>query len=284
MKLKGIDKFREKLPALRGKRIIIVPLYIITCVTLIFLSLFGVLHLSTKISAQINWILPILGVGIVEVVGLVLVYQMWYWRDRLKAKYQQTSYQRIFFVGFAGILCMISLAIFNAIPLAILQPNLKLFPSVAIFIQPITQFWFHNTWIFDLVLMIIGIIVCILGIGTMLRSIFTFGWDYMAVVYLYFPEESTIQNSKIYSVLRHPTYAGLIILCFSGILIQFSLYSIIFFLFYLLGFEIHIRRVEEKELIEHFGESFEDYRQQVPAIFVRPRQWKTYFEFLLGRE
>ncbi|HUX98992.1 MAG TPA: methyltransferase [Candidatus Deferrimicrobium sp.] len=289
MKIKGIDKFREKLPALHGKRIILVPIYTITCVILIFFILFWFLHLSTEVNVQFaginwNWIFPILGVVIIEVVGLVLVYQMWYWRDRLKQKYQQTSYQRIFFVGFAGILCMICLGIFNIIPLLFIQPYLSSVPSVAVFVQQISQFWFTATHIFDLIRVIIGITVCAIGFGTMFRSMFTFGFDYMTVVYLYFPEESAIQNNKIYSVLRHPTYAALIYVSFAGILIQFSLYSIIFFVLYLIGFEIHIHKVEDKELIQRFGESFENYRKQVPAILVPPRHWKTFLKFLVGKK
>jgi len=42
------------------------------------------------------------------------------------------------------------------------------------------------------------------------RAISVFGIDYMAVVYLYFPEESEVIENETYSVLRHPTYAGLI--------------------------------------------------------------------------
>lgn len=289
MKLKGFDKFREKLPALHGRRIILIPLYTIGCISLIFFVLFSFLHLSTALTLEFaginwNWIFPILGVVIVEVVGLILVYQMWYWRDRLKQKYKETSYQRIVFVGFAGIMCMICLGFFNTIPLLWLQPYLSSVPSVQLFVQPITQFWFTSTYIFDLIRFIISILVFAIGVGTMLRAVFTFGFDYMTVVYLYFPEESSVQDSKIYSVLRHPAYAAIIYVSFSGILIQFSLYSIIFFIFYLIGFAIHINKVEEKELIQRFGESFENYRRTVPAILVRPKQLKTYFKFLFGKE
>ncbi len=287
MKIKGFDKFREKLPALRGKRIILLPLYTIACIILIYFSLFMFLKL-TKVNIQIlgtdwSWFFPILGVIIIESGGLLLVYQMWFWRDRLKAKYQQTSYQRVFFFGFAGVICMICLGIFNTIPLILNKSYLDPFRPATKFIQPLSISWL-NTWIFDFIRIILGIVVFILGALTMIRSLFTFGFDYMTVVYLYFPEESSIQNHKIYSVLRHPAYAGVIYVSFSGILVQFSLYSIIFFILLLIGFIIHIWKVEEKELIERFGESFRDYRKQVPALLVRPRQLGTYFKFLIGKE
>ena len=38
MKLKGVDKFREKLPALAGKKIIILPLYFITIIIITVLA------------------------------------------------------------------------------------------------------------------------------------------------------------------------------------------------------------------------------------------------------
>jgi protein-S-isoprenylcysteine O-methyltransferase Ste14 len=289
MKLKGMDKFREKLPVLRGKRFILLPIFAISCIILVFLALFGFLRLSTDITLQIsginlNWLVPILGMVFIEFGGLFLVFQMWYWRDQLKAKYPETAYQRIVFLGFAGIICMICIAFFQVIPLTWSNPSLNSVESIKLFNQPLSQFWFSHTEIFDLIRIISGITITVLGISMILRSVFTFGFDYMTVVYLYYPEESTIQNHKIYSVLRHPTYAALIYISFAGILIQFSLYSIIFFFLYLFGFLLHIRKVEEKELLQRFGESYETYRKQVPAILVHPRQWKVYFKFLLGKE
>jgi len=289
MRLKGIDKFREKLPGLRGKRFIIVPIFAISCIILIFIVLFGFLRLSTDImlqtsGIQFNWLVPILGMVIIEFGGLFLVFLVFQMRDRMKAKYPETAYQRMILFGFPGIICMIFLAFFQIIPLSFSNPALNSVESIKIFNQPLSQFWFSNTEIFDVIRIISGITIAILGVGMILRAVFTFGFDYMTVVYLYYPEESTLQNHKIYSVLRHPTYAALLYISFAGILIQFSLYSIIFFLLYLFGFLLHIYKVEEKELIQPFGESFETYRKQVPAILVRPRHWKTYFKFLLGKD
>ena len=46
---------------------------------------------------------------------------------------------------------------------------------------------------------------------------------------------------------------------------------------------IHIRAVEEKELIERFGDSYIEYRKKVPALFVRPKKIGVYLKFLAGR-
>jgi len=55
----------------------------------------------------------------------------------------------------------------------------------------------------------------------------------MTVTYLYFPEESKIQNHEIYSVLRHPMYAGALLLGLGGMFSTLTLYSVVFLLFIL---------------------------------------------------
>jgi protein-S-isoprenylcysteine O-methyltransferase Ste14 len=42
-----------------------------------------------------------------------------------------------------------------------------------------------------------------------------------------------------------------------------------------------VRLVEEKELIERFGQAYVDYRQCVPAFWPRLRDLKGFFEFLI---
>jgi protein-S-isoprenylcysteine O-methyltransferase Ste14 len=108
--------------------------------------------------------------------------------------------------------------------------------------------------------------------------------DYMGLVYLYYPKESEIQRHEIYSVLRHPTYAGVLLIGFGGVLARLSMYSIIFFIIILAGLLLHIRFVEEKELIARFGKSFLKYRRKVPALLVRPRKIGAYFRFIAGHK
>jgi protein-S-isoprenylcysteine O-methyltransferase Ste14 len=117
----------------------------------------------------------------------------------------------------------------------------------------------------------------------MIRSLQVFGIDYMAVVYLYFPEESKIQDHKIYSVLRHPMYTGILLVGLGGMFYTFTLYSIIFFIVELSAFYIHIHFVEERELVERFGPSYQEYMKKVPAFFVRPNKLGTFLGFLAGK-
>jgi protein-S-isoprenylcysteine O-methyltransferase Ste14 len=63
-----------------------------------------------------------------------------------------------------------------------------------------------------------------------------------------------------------------------------TLYSISFFLIFYIGMYIHIHFVEEKELINRFGNSYREYRKKTPAFFAHPNNWGLFFKFVLGRE
>jgi protein-S-isoprenylcysteine O-methyltransferase Ste14 len=282
MHLKGIDKFRSKIPLFSGKKIIILPLYWIFCMGLAFFILITFEKLPT-LGNPCSILIPVLGMITIEFLALFLVYQMWLQRDRLRKKYGQRSYQRIFLVGFAGIITMISLAINNLIPIAVLNPPVwRQFPF-SIFSLPINSVFGWNSMILDVIRWVLGSLIAIIGFLTILRSIMTFGFDYMTVVYLYFPEESEQQNHEIYSILRHPTYGALIYVCMAGFIIQFSILSLIYLIFYWIGFYIHIKFVEERELIVRFGESYFKYMKSVPAIFVHPRNILKFIQFLCGK-
>jgi len=129
----------------------------------------------------------------------------------------------------------------------------------------------------------IGFIVLFLGIGTVLRALFTFGFDYISVMYVYYPEDSEVQHHAIYSILRHPTYNGLILMSFSSVVFRFSFYSIIICLLFILGMNIHIKWTEDKELIERFGTSYKEYVKTKNVLFYHPKYVKNYFMFLFGK-
>jgi len=101
----------------------------------------------------------------------------------------------------------------------------------------------------------------------------------MTVVYLYFPEESEVQDHEIYSVVRHPVYMGGVILGAVAMIFRFSVYSILLFVIVYLIFRLQIRR-EEAELIERFGAGYAEYRKKVPALHVKPRNFKSFIKFL----
>jgi protein-S-isoprenylcysteine O-methyltransferase Ste14 len=103
----------------------------------------------------------------------------------------------------------------------------------------------------------------------------------MAVVYLYYPEESELQNHQIYSVLRHPTYFSVLLTALGTWLIRFSFYSLFAGLLVIIGFLIHITFIEEKELLERF-ESYHVYKNQVPAFLIHPNQILPFLRFIFS--
>ena len=126
-------------------------------------------------------------------------------------------------------------------------------------------------------LSIIGLLMCT-------RAIQVFGFDYMVVLYLYFPEESKVQENEIYSVLRHPTYAGALLIALGGAFFTFTLLSFVTYVLFLVGFYLHVYFVEEKELIQRFGDSYRIYRQKVPAFFINPNNLRIFLCFLFGKK
>lgn len=127
----------------------------------------------------------------------------------------------------------------------------------------------------------LGWVSLLIGLALCARSIFTFGADNLALLYVYHPEKGQIVNSSIYSVLRHPIYAGVLRLFIGLALINGNANSIAFAVLIPLGFVGWTRLVEEKELIERFGETYIEYRKQTPAFFPKPRDVAAFFNFLL---
>ena len=288
MKLKGIEKFREKIPWFAGKRIIIVPLYFLILMSLSLLVMIWFyslpeMTLSSGINSVIASLFPLFGELLIAIVGFLIVYQMFSWRDRMKAKYSQLSYQRMIPIGAGGVVLVLSLSINLFLHYWSFSPTFWSTSPLRFLTLPLETFAYGAEPIVFWVRMLLAAFLLAVGIVMIIRSLQTFGFDYMGVVYLYFPEESKIQNHEIYSILRHPTYAGVLTIGLSGMLYTFTAYSIIFFIVYLAGFYLHIHFVEEKELIQRFGSSYQDYIKRVPAFFVIPAKLRIFFNFLLRK-
>lgn len=286
MRLKGLIKFREKIPWFSGKKILILPIYfILVFIASILVMIWFDSVPGRVISSQVNLIglalSPLIGELVIATIGFLLVYQMWFWREKLKAKYGQLSYQRIFLVGFTGVLCVLSLGINLYIPFWLFSPSFWMQSPLQLLVQPIEFFIPLAGPIIFWIRMVFAVFFLIMGIGMAVRSLQIFGFDYMTVVYLYFPEESQLQEHEIYSVLRHPAYSGAIAVGLGGVFFNFTIYSIILIIVLIIGFYFHIYFVEEKELLLRFGKSFQEYRKEVPAFFVKPGKVGVLLSFLL---
>ena len=213
---------------------------------LFYFDLLPTLIPSEGMLGYLSILFPILGVIFMGSLAIFLIYQMWYHRDSLKAKYGPLSYQRVFLAGFGGVVVIFSIVIHNFIPFYLWDLSFWSQFPFGVFITPLTSYITPIALPLEYIRLFLGGFICVLGVVMIFRAIETFGIDYMTVVYLYFPEESELKDQKIYSILRHPTYSGALFLCFGGMVIQFTLYSIVFFLILYTGMYIHIHFVEEK--------------------------------------
>jgi protein-S-isoprenylcysteine O-methyltransferase Ste14 len=284
LKLKGMDKLREKLPAYPGRRIAILPLVaviggLLAYIFLIILDIIPRVFSDIAILVVIEPFTPIFGSIFIAALALWLLWGVWNKRDQMKDQHGDLAYQKMFPRGVIGVSLAITIVFHTFTSIRSLPPgppandltiqwSRSLLPLLGI--APEIELWIR---------VILSGVLFILGVLTMRSAIFAFGIDYMTVVYLYFPEESEIQEHEIYSVIRHPTYLAGILLGIAGLFFRFSVYSILMCLVVFLVFRLQIW-TEEKELVERFGDGYIEYRKSVPALFVRPNKIKSYFKFL----
>ncbi|MEX2684783.1 MAG: isoprenylcysteine carboxylmethyltransferase family protein [Candidatus Sigynarchaeota archaeon] len=220
---------------------------------------------------------PIIGIGIIEFLEFAMVHRMWTKRQGLLATLKDKAYQHSFFYICFGMNLEYVVITRMFLPTPWVEEIGKIFAT------PLLSFvsvWIPYT---SIIRIVAGISFLAIGLTLLYRSTMTFGLDYLLYMYLYFPEGSEIQRNAIYSIVRHPTYLSFILMNFGGALWWFSAYSFTFFLIIVIRWEYHIHFVEEKELIERFGESYRRYQKSVPAFVCSPKRVKQFFQFLLGK-
>jgi protein-S-isoprenylcysteine O-methyltransferase Ste14 len=282
---KGFDRFRSKVPFLAGKRIAILPVFFLTMVTLtfgiyvLFDSLPDILQ-PMGVNELLLAFCPFIGVFLVGTTGFILVFQMWFWRDRLKAKYGQTSYQRIVPFGFWGVIWIITISFQQFMAFYQFSPSYWAVSPLSMLAVPLETLFGNLASVVFFLKIGISVFFFIIGASTSARALQVFGFDYITVVYLYFPEESELQEHEIFSVIRNPTYSGILFIGLAGTFFTFTIFSFIFFAFLLAGFYLHVYLVEERELVQRFGESYKDYRKRTPTFFARPKDLRKLFRYL----
>ncbi|MFX0170199.1 MAG: methyltransferase family protein [Candidatus Hodarchaeota archaeon] len=288
MHLKGLDTLKKKIPKYRGWRAVGLGLLILLAfVTALALMLLvdSVARIFPHIAVLVlvEPILPVLGVLLSEVIAFKLVWGVWHSRDRYVAALGELAYQRAIPRGFFGVSWVLAICIHIYTPIDTLLAGTPVNPITTLLSRSFLSFLDLPVNVDFTARIIASFFFIILGLLTIRSAFLTFGVDYMALVYLYFPAESQIQQHEIYSVLRHPTYFGVLTLAMGGLWLRFSVYSLMFFLMFLFGLLIHITFVEEKELRERFGESFIEYQKRVPALRLRFRDIRIYIRFLAKR-
>jgi len=287
MQIRGMDKIREKLPDYPGRRIALLPLRglvaaVLGYAFLITMDVVPRIFSDIVLLVSIEPYIPFLGSIIIATLGLWLLGRLWNQRDKMKAEYGGLAYQRMIPFGVAGIFLLPALIFHGFTSIRSLPPGPPINDLTILWSQSLLPFIGITSEI-DLFLRLgISAIFFIIGALTVRSAIITFGLDYMVVVYLYFPEESEVQENEIYSVIRHPAYLGGVLLGLAALFFRFSVYSIVLFFIFYLVFKLQARR-EETELVERFGKSYTEYMSKVPAFFVSPKNYGRFFRFLRGK-
>ncbi len=289
IQLKGFDKFREKLPSYKGHRIIIIPLgaMLVAFLGYVFLLLVDIVarvHGSSSVLfVYIEPILPFFGILILSGISSILLSGVWKKRDEMRERYGALAYQKILPRGLTGIALVVSLITHTLTSVSDLPPTPPL-NSLTVELSRSMLSLLGVAYSIDMVIRIIlGIIILTIGMLTLMSALMTFGIDYMAIVYLYFPEESNIQQNEIYSVLRHPTYFGILLLGTAAFMFQLSVYSVFTLIMLFVIIRLQIAR-EERELVERFGQAYIEYRDSIPALHIPLRKMRAFFRFLRGKE
>jgi protein-S-isoprenylcysteine O-methyltransferase Ste14 len=284
MKLKGIDKLREKLPAYPGRRIAILPIIAIIggllgYSFLIFLDVAPRIFTDIVVLGVIEPFTPIIGTTFIVILALWLVWGLWNKKDQMKEQHGDLAYQKIIPRGITGVALWGALLFHTFTSIRSLPPSPPVNDLTVQWSRSLLPFFGIAPGIELWMRLILAGIFGILGLLTVRSALVTFGLDYMGVVYVYFPEESEIQEHEIYSVIRHPAYLGGILLGIAGLFFRFSVYSFVIGFLFFLVFRLQAWK-EEKELVERFGEGFIEYQKNVPALLVRPSKIRSYFRFL----
>ena len=249
----GIEQMQAHVPDMRTRRgNLLIGLYVLgsfALVTLFFIMLDSRWPQWTLVTQFV-----VLGVGFFWLARFITR------RAAFKQKWGELAYRNAFAIhGVPGLALILSAVIHiaympgPAIPLGWWSPGL------------VTLGWYFS----------------IIGFVLWLRAVFTFGFDNLAMLYVYFPEEGRMVDSAIYGILRHPVYAGVIRLGFGLGLLNGNWFALTFGLFMPFGMTLWLRLVEEKELLERFGQGYADYRQRVPAFWPRPRAYGKFWRFLI---
>lgn len=283
--MKGWDAWRRKVPDYQGSRMGILLLFFLSSAIigqgyLVLLESLPFLLPDVGVVRRFEAALPLVGTGTLVAIGFYFIAQVWLRRDGFLAENRETAYQRALPFGLVGIGCVFTTILNGFVPIYQLsQPGLQ--HELSILLSTPLAGSGSTGWPLRAVL---GIAVFGLGLLHTRRSLRTFGMDSAALVYLYYPEESSMESHDIYSVIRHPIYTGWLLWMAGGTLFRLSLYGLLDFILFTAALILWLRWFEEPELIDRFGEDYREYRQEVPAFFPRPGSLRAYLRFLLGRD
>ncbi|MFX1370127.1 MAG: hypothetical protein ACFFAY_16170, partial [Promethearchaeota archaeon] len=205
MKLKGMDKLREKLPDYPRRRILILPLRafvvaVLAYLFLVFLDILPRLFPEILILFILEPVMPLLGSLSVVAIASWLLSNLWSRRDYMKSEFGDLSYQMMIPSGLTGIALVIPTALHVYTSVRSLPPRAPVNDLTTQFSKSLLSLLGVATEPDVGVRLVLSGMFLLLALLVVRSSVLTFGVDYMTVVYLYFPEESELQEHEIYSI------------------------------------------------------------------------------------
>lgn len=298
MELTGKNEMLKHLPN-RPKYVLKLYLLQVIGIFLITIIILFILDLLPRFYPSINWLvslepyIPFIGSFFAILGGITIVHVVWRKRDKFIVKNKDTAFQKSVKYTFTGIPIFLSGFVHGFLPVSWLATKIFSFSepqnsltilfekSIGEIIATNLGYPLYNDFIPRIVFVFIFLIIAIVNI---LRTIFILGIDNASMLYVYYPEESKIVETKIYSIVRHPLYVSVYLVAISSMISNFSIYSIGIFIIMTACFSYHIYCIEEKELIKRFGNDFKEYRKTTPALIIYPKNWGKFLKFLVGRD
>lgn len=124
---------------------------------------------------------------------------------------------------------------------------------------------------------LLGIYLMVVGFLLEFRGVKALGIDQVVLVYTVFPERARHVQSELYQFLRHPLYAALSHVALGIAVLSGTLPGLLCALVFVTKLWIW-SKIEEKELVEKFGESYLEYRKKVPAFIPKLKTIKGFFQ------
>jgi len=222
--MKGLDKLKEKLPDYQGTKI---RKFLFVAFIVFSSSLFFQLMADSlpRVFSNIDILqilapfFPILGSIIILSIGFTLVHSFWRARDKYLSEFGELAYQKAFKFVVTSIPMIISVTVHGLFPSDFLVPfsdsqNLNWYLA-----YPILDLFFNFSITSLVIRLLFFFSLFSFFLVFMSKTLKVFGIDYIGLVYIYYPEDYTIQKNEIYFILRHPKYHSLMLICIGVMLL-----------------------------------------------------------------
>lgn len=119
--------------------------------------------------------------------------------------------------------------------------------------------------------MMLGGVFIVVGLALLIR-----GWVQVYRTSL----EGKLATQGVYGVVRHPQYTGIMLAVFGQLIHWPTVITLLLFPIIVWAY-VRLAKREESVLAERFGEEYQTYRQRVPMLFPRLRNWREFIHSLL---